>query len=156
MAGGLIALTGLIILSPLFELFSRIEIFLRRKSKKKACHSKENRLPKPLTRPITSRYADNPDVTIDPDKIPEPIRSILPFAKDWAIGDDKERTEYEASLSVEDLKLFVDAVWPKMDAIEDYCSKHRGDVPVPDEVVLLDMMMEAVTEVYYEVYPGDQ
>jgi hypothetical protein len=39
---------------------------------------------------IASRYADNPKVTIDPAKIPEEFRHLLPQANEWSIDDDVE------------------------------------------------------------------
>jgi hypothetical protein len=32
--------------------------------------------------------------------------------------------------------------------------RHQGEIPVPDEVVMFQMMGEAATEAYYDVYPG--
>ena len=64
-----------------------------------------------------------------------------------------ENVLVKPNASEEEKKKFVDLVWPLMDEIEAYCSQLENEVPVPDEVVLFQMMMEATTEVYYEVYP---
>jgi hypothetical protein len=43
---------------------------------------------------ITSRYADNPEVKIDPANIPAEFRHLLPLANEWSIGDDDELDQY--------------------------------------------------------------
>ena len=101
---------------------------------------------------VTTRYADSEGVEIDEVKVPESLRPLIPFAKKWAISDDSERTTFQENIGFEEKKKFVDLVWPLMDEIEAYCSQLENEVPVPDEVVLFQMMMEATTEVYYEVY----
>ena len=102
---------------------------------------------------ITSRYADIPEVSIDPEKLPKSLRELLPFAKEWAISDDLERDRFAQSKSPEEKRVFINAVWPRMPQIESYCSEYRDEVPVPDEVVLFDMLMEAAAEVHLEVHP---
>ncbi len=99
---------------------------------------------------IRSRYADSPGVVIDPLKVPEDLRDLLPLAKKWAIGDDVERSKFRESVSVEERKELFDEVSPKFDRVEQYCAAGRNEVPVPDEVVLLDMMSEAVAEIWLE------
>jgi len=99
---------------------------------------------------ITSRYADSPGVVIDPLRVPEDLRDLLPLAKKWAIGDDVERSEFRKSVPVAERKELFDRVFPKWDQLEQYCAEKRNEVPVPDEVVLLDMMSEAVAEIWSE------
>lgn len=100
---------------------------------------------------VTSRYGDNPDVTIDLSNIPEELHEIIPYAKLWAIGDDVERSNYVSVVPLEEKKAFVDKVKPLFDTIERYCNENRDQAPVPDEVVLLDMMCETYTELLFEV-----
>ena len=100
---------------------------------------------------ISSRYAELKGVAINPANVPEALRPLIPYAKEWAIGDDVERSGYMASVSFELKEDFVTMVWPHMDAIESFCSKHRNETPVPDEVVLFDMMAKAAAEVRYAI-----
>ena len=102
---------------------------------------------------ITSRYADIEGVIIDPDKVPDDLRELIPLARKWAISDDVERGIFEEIISSEEKKDFIDKVWPRMARLEEYCAKFRNNVPVPDEVVLFDMMTESAAEVYHDVYP---
>jgi len=103
--------------------------------------------------PITSRYAEADGVSIDPNRIPEHLRHLLVYAKTWAIGDDVERDHFMRSVPLAEKKAFVDAVDPLQDELAKWSAEHRHDVPVPDEVVLYDMMAEAAAEAVAEVYP---
>jgi hypothetical protein len=59
-------------------------------------------------------------------------------------------TAFLASVSAEEKQAFVELVGPRFEAIEAYCDSLRREAPVPDEVVLLDMLAEAFTEVQAE------
>jgi hypothetical protein len=96
--------------------------------------------------PIRSRYAECEGVAIDPGRVPEDLRAVVEIARRWAIGDDVERQAFLASVTPEERRAFVDLVGPRLEAIEAYCSSLRQEVPIPDEVVLLDMMTEAFAE----------
>lgn len=95
---------------------------------------------------VTSRYADIEGVSIAAARIPERFCHLIDFAKTWAIGDDEERSNFMWLMPYGELKAFVDAVRPVMGEIEAWCAGHRDEVPVPDEVVLFDMMLEAAAE----------
>ncbi len=99
---------------------------------------------------ITSRYADAPDVVIDPMKVPEDLRDLLPLAEKWAIGDDVERAHFRNSVPATERRELIDMVSPKWDRLEQYCAERRDEVPVPDEVVLFDMTAEAAAEIWPE------
>jgi hypothetical protein len=92
-------------------------------------------------------------VSIDPGKIPENLRHLADLARVWAIGDDVERQRFIESVPFEQKKAFVDAVDPQQDELAAWSHEHRDDTPVPDEVVLFDMMAEAAAEAVVDVYP---
>jgi len=102
---------------------------------------------------ITSRYAEADGVSIDPNRIPAHLRHLLDYARTWAIGDDVERDHFMRSVPPAEKKAFVDAVDPLQDELAKWSAEHRHDVPVPDEVVLYDMMAEAAAEAVAELYP---
>ncbi len=97
---------------------------------------------------VTSRNSEMEDVVIDPLKVPERLRHLVPLAKHWSIGDDLERADMMWLTPYEDLKAMVLAVWPFRDEIWNWCSSHYQDVPVPHEVVLFDMLGQAAAEAH--------
>ena len=100
---------------------------------------------------ITSRYCDNPEVSLDPRQVPESLRPLLRFAAQWAILDDVERSRFIAETSRDDKKVFVDAVAPFFDEIALYAEKHADAVPVPDEVIVLNLLAEAADTASFDV-----
>jgi hypothetical protein len=98
-------------------------------------------------RGVTSRYADVPGVFVDVANIPEGLRELLSLAKYWAIGDDEERLNLMLLAPAEDLRAFAQAVAPLREEIWAWCRAHDSDIPVPDEVVMYDMMLQAADEV---------
>jgi len=101
---------------------------------------------------ITSRYADAQDVAIDAESIPAALRHLVPHARVWAIGDDVQRGAFAQTQSSEQKRAFVDAVRPHFAELQAWCATRRTETPVPDEVVLFDMMAEAYAELEPEVY----
>ena len=100
---------------------------------------------------ITSRYADAQGVAIDAASIPTALRHLVPHARVWAIGDDEQRGAFAATQSSAQKRAFVDAVRPHFAELEAWCAARRTETPVPDEVVLFDMMAEAYAELEPEV-----
>ena len=100
---------------------------------------------------ITSRYADAPGVAIDAERIPAALRHLVPYARVWAIGDDEERGAFAETQSSGQKCAFMDAVRPHFAELEAWCAAQRTETPVPDEVVLFDMMAEAAAELEPEV-----
>lgn len=68
---------------------------------------------------ITSRYADH--VEIDPARVPEEFRHLLPLAKEWSIGDDVELDAYIEAAPLEKkrdahINSLVTAIQPAVEA----------------------------------------
>jgi len=100
------------------------------------------------------RYADDPEVIINNRSLPTDISQIMHYAIKLGIGDDTEREYYINSLPLNEKKQIIKDVWPLMLTIEKYCDNHRDQSPVPDNVVLLDLLTEAVAVIYYDVNPA--
>ena len=83
---------------------------------------------------------------LDPAKVPPNLRPLLRFVTDWAIGDDVERSRFIASVPREEREAFVAAVSPHFDEIARFAGAHEQDIPVPDEVVALNLLAEAADE----------
>ena len=101
--------------------------------------------------PIRSRYMDAPGVTVNPAHVPETLRSLLRFAGEWAIGDDVERRDFIAAAPDEEKRAFVEAVTPLFAEIEAYARTHERAVPVPDEVIVLNLLAEAADIASHDV-----
>lgn len=102
---------------------------------------------------IASRYADQEGVTIDPAKVPQELRDLIPLAKKWAIADDDERAALLRAAGNEEKKELVDKVWPRTQRIEQFSAQFKNEVPPPDEVVLFEMLLDTVEEAYPDVHP---
>ena len=95
---------------------------------------------------VTSRFADIDTVSIDASRIPEQFRHLVDFARFWSVMDDSERADLMWLTPPEELQAFVNAAWPLMSEINTWCDEHSETVPVPDEVVLFQLMMQAAAE----------
>jgi hypothetical protein len=97
---------------------------------------------------ITSRYADIPEVTIDPAKVPEEFRHLIPLAKEWSIGDDAELDAYIEAASEEKRKQVAVAFAPHFDALWKWHKACAHMIPQPDELVLFDIAANAANTVH--------
>ena len=100
---------------------------------------------------IQSRYLDCPEVRIDTTRVPAPLHPLFRFAKDWAIMDDVERSAFIADAPIDQKKAFVAAVAPYFSDIEVYARSHEGSEPVPDEVIVLNLLAEAADIASHDV-----
>jgi hypothetical protein len=71
---------------------------------------------------------------------------LIPLAKRWCIGDDVQRIELMKLTQNNELRTLVEAVQPFDDKIWNWCSSHHDDIPVPDEVVVFDGLLQAAAE----------
>lgn len=98
------------------------------------------------------RYSDY--VKIDESQVPEKFRHLIPFARYWSIGDDVDRVNLMKRTSRARKKALVDAVRPLWAELSEWCDESHGfATPVPEEVVIFEMLFEAVAEAEYDVYP---
>jgi hypothetical protein len=94
------------------------------------------------------RYTDRPDVKIDPAKVPEQFRHLIPLAKEWSIGDDAELDAYIQSASDEKKKEFAAAFAPHFASLQKWSEACSQIVPQHDEVVLFDTASSAAATVF--------
>jgi glutamyl/glutaminyl-tRNA synthetase len=106
----------------------------------------EKRLSTPNLPKVTSRYADIKDVRIDSEKVPQALRQLLSLAKYWSIGDDVERLAVMRVTEKEELSSLVEAIQSFENEIWEWCSSHHSDIPVPDEVIVFDRLLQAAAE----------
>ncbi len=83
---------------------------------------------------------------LDPTRLPEEIRELAPLIREWAIGDDIQRSAKLENASEEELQALVEAVSPYWDAVNSWLDEANEENPVPDEAVLLSWLAEAAAE----------
>jgi hypothetical protein len=93
---------------------------------------------------------DGSDMVIDglhlnPDRLPESLRELVPLIKLWAVGDDVKRRDLLEAASAEELEQLKDRVCPLMDFINEYLDSFPMN-KVPEEAALVGMLAEAVAE----------
>ena len=96
---------------------------------------------------ITSRYADNPKVKIDPVNIPAEFRHLLTLAYEWSIGDDDELDMYIAAASEQQKSDLVAAFSPHFAGLWKWHRTCAHLIPQPDELVLFDAAANAAATV---------
>ncbi|MDG3007343.1 hypothetical protein [Paludisphaera mucosa] len=59
-------------------------------------------------------YAENrPDIHVEPDQVPEPLRDLIPYVERWAIPCDVTRGDYFEKQPEADVREFVRVVAPR-------------------------------------------
>jgi len=82
---------------------------------------------------------------VDFNTLPEQFRHLKPLLKKWAISDDHERSILVDKASMQTLKKLVQAVLPKMKAINKFLDSFRGK-PLSDAAALLGSLAECAME----------
>jgi hypothetical protein len=95
---------------------------------------------------VCSRLLDDPEIHIDPMRVPKDLRPLLDFAKAWAIGDDCERQAFIQRATPAERAALVAAVAPHFDALAEFSRAHADDEPVPTEVIVLDLLAQAAAD----------
>lgn len=90
-------------------------------------------------------------LTLNPARLPPELQHLTPFIRDWAIGDDVERSEKQERARSPELRRLVDAVAPHWDGINAYLDAAHQQAPVADEAILLGWAAEAAAEAQIEL-----
>jgi hypothetical protein len=81
---------------------------------------------------------------LDPDKVPEDLRALVPLAQEWGIGDDVDRGAKGERASPEERARLRAAVAPRSDRITTWLDSFRGN-PMSDEAAAF-MYLQLVLE----------
>ena len=81
-------------------------------------------------------------LTLDPSRLPDDLRHLVPCVRKWSIGDDVERQEKLQRAQREDKARLVREVRPYLKTIDGYISSE----PLRDEAILLSNLALAVAE----------
>jgi hypothetical protein len=83
---------------------------------------------------------------LDPTRLPVEIRELAPLIREWATGDEIQRSARLENASEETLCRLVEAVSPHWDFINSWLDEVNEQDPVPDEAVLLSWLADAAAE----------
>ncbi len=86
-------------------------------------------------------------MSVDLSGLPEELRPLLPYLREWSIGDDVERSEKLGAASTEELLAFFQAAWPKLDAINARLDATMDMTPCPDDAMVLLPFGQCIGEV---------
>jgi hypothetical protein len=73
--------------------------------------------------------------------LPAPYRELEPFVTDWALETEGERLKKLVATSIDDLRVFYDAIFPRSAEIRDYLSEKKFDALTPEENTLFFLLM---------------
>ena len=73
--------------------------------------------------------------------LPAPYRALEPFVADWALETEAERLKKLVATSIEDLRAFYDAIYPRSAEIRDYLSARKLDSLTAEEKTLFFLLM---------------
>lgn len=83
---------------------------------------------------------------MNPHNVPEPLRSLLPLAKRWDIGDDYERTRAVKAAGVVDLEFLITQIDAADDsALEQWLAgpEASSSSPTPEYPAFTSLLMAA-------------
>src|SRR3954464_14104128 len=90
---------------------------------------------------INRRYHELPEVEINEGNVPEKLRPLVPFARQWSIIGEEALERAIDQCARENIERTLAAAMPLKDAISDFAfySPAAAAIPVPDEVVLFQI-----------------
>jgi acetyl-CoA acetyltransferase len=92
-------------------------------------------------------YAENrPVIRLDPARVPDHLRDLIPLAEKWGIGDDIIRFDFEEKSSASERDELVRAVAPRLAEIEAWLHTANPSA-MSDEAAAFMYLAEAYAEV---------
>ena len=88
---------------------------------------------------------DRPVIELDPSKVPEDLRDLIPVAERWGIGDDVLRSALEEQASEEEKEQFREALRGRTARITEWLDSF-GDEMLSEEAGTFMYMLEALDE----------
>jgi hypothetical protein len=73
-------------------------------------------------------------------KLPARYRDLEPFVADWALETEGERLKKLVATSIDDLRVFYDAVYPRSAEIRDDLSERKLDALTAEEKTLFFLL----------------
>lgn len=102
----------------------------------------------PCETPTTSPgdFESSSRYEVDPDRVPESLRHLVPLARQWGIGDDVERMEFIERSSAADRDALADALDPHHADITAWLDSFEPG-EMPDEAAAFMYMQLALEEI---------
>src|SRR4030081_3545717 len=73
--------------------------------------------------------------------LPAQYRDLEPFVADWALETEAQRLKKLVATSIDELRVFYDAMFPRSAEIRDHLSKKKLDALTPEEKTLFFLLM---------------
>jgi hypothetical protein len=99
------------------------------------------------------RYVDLPGVALNEDRIPTSLRSILKYAREWALVGDSALDRQLSGTPKQKIRASVDAARPLFEQIYAFAfeSPDAKAIPIPDEVVIFQMYWTSLQAMEAEI-----
>jgi len=92
-------------------------------------------------------YAENrPDIKIDPMKVPENLRDLIPMAEKWGVGDDIIRSDIEKNASDTEKEAFRSKLKGRTKQVNDWLDSYGEKQTMPEDAAHFMYMLEALDE----------
>ena len=76
--------------------------------------------------------------------LPPQFRAFEPFVTEWALATEAERLAKLIRTPIAELKVFYDAIFPRIEEIKSYLMPFRLDAMPDDAQTLLDLLLTFV------------
>lgn len=83
---------------------------------------------------------------LDPEKVPEPLRDLLPLAAKWGIGDDIIRDDFEQRASEGEKQELKNSLSGRTAEVTQWLDSFEVGKPMPEEAACFMYMLEALEE----------
>ena len=92
-------------------------------------------------------YAENrPEIKLDPEKVPQELRDLVPLAEKWGIGDDIMRYDFGIKASMEEKQELSDKFNNRHELIRNWLNEFGDAKLMTDEAAAYMYMAIAVDE----------
>ncbi len=78
--------------------------------------------------------------------LPDQFADLEPFVADWSLTEERARNHKRLSSSMEELRTFYDAIFPRMETILAYLQQFPSDM-MPEEVKRLFFLTLSLAEI---------
>lgn len=103
-----------------------------------------------------SRYSKLTGVVIKSEKVPKALVNLISFAKIWSFTNEAEMQRALERSTTDEIQAFVQACEDNLPALNNYCLKKHHPIPIPDEIVMFQIMYTNFFEARSELWLRQQ